>query len=244
MMNGLCRPQRAFRERPNRSLAAVAVALLLALAACTTTRGGSIPYDVQNFGPPDTRTVETLGDDYRIAPLDTLAIKVFQVPDLSGEYQVDLTGNIAMPLIGNVKAVNLTTDEMQASLKEKLSLSYLKNPDVTVGIAKATGSNITVDGSVNNPGVFPIAGKTSLIQAIAMARGLDDTANQHRVAIFRQIDGKRMAAAFDLQTIRNGKAEDPPIYRGDIIIVDGSSAKKAYKDVLRSIPLLAIFGPL
>lgn len=227
-----------------RGLAGLAIAALLTLAACTTTRGGSIPYDVANFGPPDTRISETLGEDYRIAPLDTLAIKVFQVPDLSGEYEVDLTGNIAMPLIGNVKAVNQTTSEFQDNLKQKLSVSYLKNPDVTVGIAKATGSNITVDGSVNSPGVFPVAGKISLVQAIAMARGLDDTANQHRVAIFRQIDGKRMAAAFDLGSIRKGEEQDPPIYRGDIIIVDGSSAKKAYKDVLRSIPLLAIFGPL
>jgi protein involved in polysaccharide export with SLBB domain len=53
-----------------------------------------------------------LDEDYRISPFDTLKVSVFQVPDLSGDFEVDLTGNIGMPLIGNVKAVGLTTNEL------------------------------------------------------------------------------------------------------------------------------------
>ena len=239
-------PRQASGEppRPVRfALVALAASLLFALSGCASTRGGDIPYDVSGFGAPDPITTMTLDEDYKIAPLDTLTVKVFQVPDLSGDYQVDLIGNIAMPLIGNVKAVNLTTAELQNSLEQKLSVNYLKNPNVTVGIAKSAGSAITVDGSVNQPGVFPVMGKLSLIQAIAMARGPDDTANEKRIAIFRTIDGKRMAAAFDLDAIRKGKEPDPPVYRGDIIIVDGSSAKKTYRDVLRSTPLMSAFTP-
>lgn len=216
----------------------------LLLASCWSTRGGNIPYEVADFGAPDPISNTTLDENYQIAPLDTLKINVFQVEDLSGEYEVDLTGHIAMPLIGNVKAVDLTTVQLQEELAKKLSVSYLKDPDVTVGITKSVGSNITVEGSVQKPGVFPIPGKVSLLQAVAMAQGTDDAANERRVAIFRRIDGQRMAAAFDLVSIRRGEAEDPIVYRGDIIVVDGSSTKKAWRDVMRSMPMLGLFNPV
>lgn len=219
-------------------------AAALALSSCASTRGGSIPYDVADFGAPDAPAAATLDQNYQIAPLDKLKITVFQVPDLSGDYQVDLTGNVAMPLIGNVKAVDMTPVELQKSLADKLSVSYLKNPDVTVGITESSGSNVTVEGSVRAPGVFPAMSKMTLIQAIALARGPDDSANERRVAVFRQIGGRRMAAAFDLKDIREGKQKDPDIYRGDIIVVDGNSAKKAYRDLLRSLPLVGLFTPV
>lgn len=234
-----------FRSRSlcaGRALACAAVALLL--TSCASTRGGDIPYNVTNFGQPDAFSATVLDENYQIAPLDTLTVTVFQVPDLSGQYQVDLTGHIAMPLIGSVKAVDLTTVQLQKALQDKLAVSYLKNPDVTVGIAKSSGSTVTVDGSVKQAGVFPVLSKLTLIQAIAMAGGTDDTANERRVAVFRRIDGKRMAAAFDLTDIRRGKEPDPEIYRGDIIVVDGNSAKSNYRDFLRSIPLVSVFTPL
>lgn len=231
-------------RRNSVALWALVGAMLFALTACASTRGGSIPYDVADFGAPDSQSSQLLDEDYQIAPLDTLKINVFQVDDLSGEYQVDLTGHIAMPLIGNVRAVDMTTDELQATLAAKLEESYLKNPDVTVGITKSAGSNITVEGSVQNPGVFPVNGKITLIQAIAMANGTDPSANERRVAVFRQIDGQRMAAAFDLVDIRRGEEPDPVIYRGDIIIVDGSKTRQAFQDVLRSMPLVSVFVPI
>jgi polysaccharide export outer membrane protein len=63
------------------------------------------------------------------------------------------------------------------------------------------------------------------------------------VAIFRTIDGKRQAAAFDLMSIRRGQMEDPPIYSGDIVVVDGSGNKAALKKFFQSVPLLALFRP-
>jgi polysaccharide export outer membrane protein len=85
--------------------------------------------------------------------------------------------------------------------------------------------------------------KLTLLQVVAMAHGTDEDANPHRVAVFRQIQGQRMAAAFDLEDIRRGKAEDPRIYSGDIVVVDGSKVRQAWKSALSSLPLLAIFRP-
>jgi polysaccharide biosynthesis/export protein len=213
------------------------------LAACADGRGGNIPYDVQ-FKAPDRPTALTLDDDYRISPLDTLKISIFQVADLSGDYEVDLTGHIALPLLGNVKAVDMTTAQLDQKLTDALGARYLQNPDVSVGVKASSTRVVTVDGSVNQPGVFPINGQMTLLQVVAMARGTNDTANPRRVAIFRQIDGQRQAAAFDLVSIRRGTAEDPRIYSGDIVVVDGSSIKKLQREILSTIPVLSIFNPL
>jgi len=97
---------------------------------------------------------------------------------------------------------------------------------------------------VKDGGSFPVGGPISLIQAVALAKGTTEDANARRVAVFRTIGGQRQAAAFDLTSIRRGEAPDPEIYPGDIVVVDGSSVKAAQKQILQSIPLLAIFGPL
>ncbi len=103
---------------------------------------------------------------------------------------------------------------------------------------------MTVDGAVKQAGTFPIVGPTSLMQAVALAGGTTEDANNRRVAVFRTVGGQRQGAAFDLAAIRHGQAKDPAIYPGDIVIVDGSSVKQGFKKFLQSVPLLAIFGPL
>ena len=81
------------------------------------------------------------------------------------------------------------------------------------------------------------------MQAVAAAGDTAPDANARRVAIFRQINGKRQAAAFDLGTIRRGGAEDPPVYAGDIIIVDGSAVKALQKKILNGLSIFSIFKP-
>ena len=213
------------------------------LAGCADKRGGPIPYGVTTFGAPDAPTVVPLEQSYRIAPLDTLSIKIFKMPDLSGDYEVDLTGQIALPLVGSVRAVDLTTAELDDRLTAKLGEKYLRNPDISVGVKSSTRRNVTVDGAVNKVGTFSVNGPTSLIQAVAQAGGPTTDANPRRVAIFRQINGQRQAAAFDLTSIRRGEAPDPPVYAGDIIIVDGSSIKALQKQILGTLPILSIFKP-
>ena len=220
------------------------VSLLLAvLCGCADKRGGPIPYNVGTFGTPDAPTVVPLEQGYRIAPLDTLSVKIFKMPDLSGDYEVDLTGQIALPLIGSLRAVDLTTVELDERLTAKLGEKYLQNPDVSVGVKSSTRRNVTVDGAVSKVGTFSVNGPMTLIQAVAQAGGPTADANPRRVAIFRQINGQRQAAAFDLTSIRRGEAPDPAVYAGDIIIVDGSQIKALQKRVLDSMSVLSIFRP-
>lgn len=223
-------------------LVALVVAVALLLSGCAGKRGGPIPYEAE-LGAPDRPSVVALEDDYKISPLDTLKISVFQVPDLSGDFEVDLTGHIALPLVGNVRAADLTTAELDQRLTQKLGEKYLQSPDVAVGVKSSSTRVVTVDGSVRQPGVFPVTGQMTLLQVIAMARGADENANPRRVAVFRQIKGQRMAAAFDLTSIRRGQMEDPKIYSGDIVVVDGSSVKAMQRELLNAIPILSVFRP-
>lgn len=225
-----------------RFLTAPAVLATVLLAGCSEGRGGPIPYDVA-LAAPDAPTVVPLEANYRIAPMDTVTVKVFKMPDLSGDYEVDLTGAIALPLIGSVPAAELTTAELDRRLTEAYGAKYLENPDISVGVKASTRRSVTVDGSVKNSGSFPVAGPMTLIQAVALAGGTAEDANPRRVALFRTIGGKRQAAAFDLTAIRRGQAEDPAIYPGDIVVVDGSSVKATQKSILNSLPILSIFRP-
>lgn len=211
----------------------ISVALI---AGCADTRGGSIPYQV--LAAPDEQHFQTLPEDYKIAPMDILTVKVFKADDMTGDYSVDLAGHISLPLVGQVEAANLTTAQLDTKLKQLLGAKYFENPDVSVAIKQSTAHVVTVDGAVNQSGQFAVAGPMTLIQAIANAHGTTEDANARRVAIFRTIDGHREAAAFDLTSIRRGEAADPQVYPGDIIVVDGSKIKAAEKQIMQAIPLL------
>lgn len=230
-------------QAPRRLLSLLLMGFAVLLSACADTRGGSIPYD-RVLAKPDEVKFQTLGSDYKIAPMDKLSVKVFKMEDLSGDYDVDLAGNISLPLIGQIQAANLTSAQLDDQLTQKLGAKYLEHPDVSVAIKASTAHVVTVDGAVREGGSYPVAGPITLIQAVAMAKGTSEDANARRVAVFRTIGGQRQAAAFDLTSIRRGEAPDPQIYPGDIVVVDGSSVKATQKQILQSIPLLSIFGPL
>lgn len=218
------------------------MAAVALVAGCADTRGGSIPYD-KPLGAPDEQHFQTLPESYKIAPMDTLSIKVFKADDLSGDYSVDLAGHISMPLVGEVEAANLTTDQLDQKLTALLGQKYFEHPDVSVAIKASTAHVVTIDGAVNQGGQFPVAGSLTLIQAISLAHGTTEDANARRLAIFRTIDGQRQAAAFDLTAIRRGEAPDPQVYPGDIIVVDGSKIKEAEKQIFQSVPLIGMFRP-
>lgn len=222
---------------------ACTLGLATVLSACAAGRSKDLNYAPTNFGAPDAAYSTEAQALYRIGPLDTLTINVFEVPDLSGDRQVDPLGNVAMPLIGDVSAQGKTAKEFETELQARLGKTYLQSPRVQVLVKDAVSQRITVDGSVGQPGIYPIAGRTTLIQAIATARGLNDKANPHRVVVFRRINGQRQAAGFDLQSIREGKMPDPELFGNDIVVVDGNTRDGPFKTLLQSVPLLALFRP-
>lgn len=182
------------------------------------------------------------GAEYRIGVGDTLTVRVFQVPDLSFDaLVVDSSGSFQMPLIGAIQAVGLTSAELSQEIASRLQTRYLRDPQVTVTVAEAASQKFTVDGAVTRPGVYEMTGSTTLLQAVAMAQGPSRSANLKKVAVFRTIEGQRAVALFDLQAIRQGQAEDPPILGEDVIVVDTSRLSQALQAFISTVPALAVF---
>ena len=132
---------------------------------------------------------------YKIGPHDVLEVAVFQVPELSKTAQVSDVGSISMPLLGEVPASGKTAQELERDLARRLGVKYLQKPQVSVMVKEYNSQRITLEGAVKKPGVYPLRGKTSLLQTIAQAEGFADTADT-TVVVFRQTDKGRAAARF------------------------------------------------
>jgi len=215
---------------------------ILALGACASSGGpkeGSIPTEALLA---TSAVGATASGEYRIGATDLLRVNVFRVPDLSfDEIRVDASGVIQMPLIGTVQAEGLTPDELSASLATRLGAQYLRNPQITVTVLEAASQKITVDGAVTQPGVYEMQGRTTLLQAVAMARGPIAGADLNSVVIFRTIEGQRQFAVFDLAAIRAGEAPDPVVMGDDVIVVDTSFLSDVIQQVVRAAPSLYLF---
>ncbi len=167
--------------------------------------------------------------EYRIGPLDVIEVEVFQAQELSRETRVNSEGYASLPLIGPVKVAGLTTREAELLIERILKEKYLQDPHVTVFVKEYESQKITVEGWVKNPGVFPLKGKTTFLQAIANAKGLDRLADFDEVAIFRTKGGKTKGYILSYRKVRAGEQMDPVLQNGDIIVVNRSGSKAAWK---------------
>lgn len=224
------------------------ILLALALVACSSA-GGSRGQSQAVSGvlsAPDTTTASGAyegSSDYRIGAQDLLEISVFGVQELNKEVRVNSNGQISLPLIGGVMAGGKTIPELESDLAGKYSNGYLQNPQVSVFIKEFTSQRITLEGAVVKPGIYPLTGRTSLLQAIALAGGVDDKiADLGGIVVMRQVGGKRQAAVFDLREVRRGVVQDPQLYGDDIIVVEQSGSKTAFRRFIESMPVLGVFA--
>jgi len=177
--------------------------------------------------------------DYRIAPQDTLEVTVFQVPDLSRVVLVNGSGSISYPLIGRVDVGGKTTDQAQQEIAAKLAKSYLRSPQVSVTVKKS-GQKVTINGAIGRPSVLTIEGRLTLSQAIAQAGGLSDLGNAERVHVAR-LEGQTVKdSILNLDAIQAGKEPDPALNGGDIVVVEESNTRIAFKTMKDILPFAAI----
>jgi polysaccharide export outer membrane protein len=219
----------------------LAVFLVIGLAGCARTidlpRG-----DEAKLLFPAAQPAEVAPRQYRIGPLDVIQVNVFQEPDLTlKDVQVDAGGDILLPLIGSVHAANLTTSELAKDVADKLRAQYLENPQVSIIVTSSVSQKVVVTGSVTEAGVYEIKGRTTLLEVIAMGKGPTRVAALNQVVVLRTVAGERMGAVFDIRKIQDGKSDDPEILGNDVIVVGFSNLKGAWRDLLITAPLLALF---
>ncbi|MBA4208810.1 MAG: sugar transporter [Parvibaculum sp.] len=129
------------------------------------------------------RPMPTEGDTYLLDTGDKLRITVFGQADLSGEYAVDGTGAIAMPLLPPIYARGLTADEFSAALEAELGEKLLRNPNVSIQVTQFRPFFIL--GEVKNAGQYPYVNGMTVQSAAAIAGGFTYRANVDRVTITR-----------------------------------------------------------
>ena len=173
---------------------------------------------------------------YKIGPQDILDITVFKVAELSRTVQVSETGSINFPLIGEVPAAGRTATQLERELAAKLGVKYLRSPQVTVATKEYNSQRVTVEGAVKKPGVYPLRGRTTLLQLIAVCEGPTEVADSD-IVVFRQSGGKRQASRFNIDEMRAGRLEDPLLESGDVVIASESGMKTAFQNVMKAVPL-------
>lgn len=132
-------------------------------------------------------------DEYVIGPQDVLAITVFDHADLSGEYEVERDGTLTFPLIGQVKASELTLQTVESKITELLADGYLRKPQVDIAVAQYRSQQVFVIGEVRSPGTIPFTGQMTLIEALARAGSATASAG-NEVLVVRSGVGRLEAA--------------------------------------------------
>lgn len=171
-------------------------------------------------------------DDYLIGPSDELEISFFQAEELSGARRVNSRGFIRMPLIGTVRVAGLSAEQLEDLLSELYGAKYLQVPQVSVDITHYASQQVTVLGSVKEPGVYALTGRTTLLQAVAMAGGTERLADQEEIVVFRtQANGDVIGYLVDLDEVIAGEKKDPEVIGNDRIVVPESGAKSFIKGI-------------
>lgn len=187
---------------------------------------------VPSAAPPAAISTSTI-KDYRIGPEDLLEVQVFGVDQLSRTVRVNSRGQVSLPLIGAIEVVGMTAQEAERAITARLAENYLQNPQVSLFIKEFTTQRITIEGAVNRPGVYPLRGQGTLLTSIALAGGQGGMSDMKEVMLFRtDATGKRVFTTHDVERIRRGEVEDPPVYNDDLIVVNRDPNRTALKDSL------------
>lgn len=203
--------------------------LLLSLLMCSfagLSYGGDMAADKSTDKVADATNVQQGAEEaeqfeYRIGPLDLLEIKVLGADEMNRSVRVDSRGNINLPLIGMVKASELTGYQLEEKIAQLLAKDYLQNPQVSVFIKEFTSQRVTVQGFVKRAGIYDFQGQATLLQAISMGGGLDEKANENAVKVVRAVNGRESETkVYNLAAIRLNKAPNPILKGGDTVVVE------------------------
>ncbi|MEW6442920.1 MAG: polysaccharide biosynthesis/export family protein [bacterium] len=158
--------------------------------------------------------------DYVIGIGDELEIFVWRNDQLSRQVTVMPDGRISIPLVQYVQAEGLTVQDLKDRIAEALS-PYLENPKVTVIVRATHSCRVSVLGRVVRPGVYPITGSTTLIEAISMAGGLTEWAKKRKITLITQRGGSKESLRVNYNEIVSGEdlSRNFVLKRGDTIVV-------------------------
>jgi len=158
--------------------------------------------------------------DYIIGPGDLIGIEVWKDQTLTRTVVVLPDGKISMPLIGELQAGGRTVAALKNEVTDKLS-QFVPDPVLTIEVKQCNSMHIYVLGRVNTPGRSVLASNINVLQALAMAGGLNPFAKSDQIQLFRYENGLTTIYPFDYDAVTRGKklSENIELKRGDVIYV-------------------------
>jgi polysaccharide export outer membrane protein len=155
---------------------------------------------------------------YTIGVEDELQIAVWREPELSAVVVVRPDGMITVPLVNDIKAAGLKTEELQNLLVEKLK-GFVNEPQVTVIVRAIKSRKVHLVGEVGHQGTYPLNGDMTALELLAEAGGLGPFAKADSIYILREQNGKRIRIPFHYKKAVAGKSENVPLQPGDVVVV-------------------------
>ena len=191
----------------------------LALAfLCVSCSPAPTPYPTPQ--PPELKAVRELAS--RLSPGDVFEFRVYGEKELSGVHRVSSDGTVRIPLVGVVHVADLTPQAVAELATEKLRDGYLRDPHVTVFVAEYNSKKVFVLGDVATPGTFPFQENMSVVQAITLAGGFKDLADQDGTVVTRVVEGEEQRFIVPVEAITRGDRANFILRPGDIVFVPRS----------------------
>jgi polysaccharide export outer membrane protein len=157
---------------------------------------------------------------YILGSEDVIEVLVWKEDAFSRVVIIRPDGKISLPVIGDVQAAGMATEELTEKITEKLK-DFIDNPTVTVIVAQINSMRIYIQGEVARPGVYQLKSNTTVIQAISLAGGFSEWAKKNKIVIVRELKGKSSRIPVNYKKIIWGKdiSQSLILERGDTIIV-------------------------
>ena len=143
-------------------------------------------------------------DSYVIGPGDVLSVDVWKEAELSKQVSVRLDGHVSLPLVNDVEAAGLTCTELRNQLMEKYE-NFVEAPEVSVTVVESRSKRIYILGKVNKPGEYLLQKKMTIVQAISVAGGLGEWADEENIKLIRKINGVERTFLVDYGAIVSGQ---------------------------------------
>lgn len=168
-------------------------------------------------------TSVSISQDYLLGNGDIITVDVYEHPDLRRTVRISGDGLITLPLIGDIKAVNLSIKELSKKIESILADGYIIDPQVNIFIEEFRNRKATILGEIESPGLYELEGSTSLLELISKAGGLTEDASTeiiiHRKKTDRQLDDNKIRVNL-YQLMEEGQVtQNVQIIDGDDIFV-------------------------
>ena len=166
---------------------------------------------------------------YRLQPNDVIEIQYRYTPEYNQTAAVQPDGFVSLQLIGDIKLEDLTLEQARAAILERAS-ARLRDPEIVLLLKDYEKPHFTVGGEVEHPGRFELHGRTTAVEAIALAGGFKNLSAKHsQVILFRRIDPENgETRILNLKQIMNTPQldEDIALRPGDMLLVPQNRLSK------------------